>query len=365
MRRVFAVMMGGVVALLLGNACNTIAGIDAPELAPPSDTGTVDDTRACNSSQWPSQPLADDPSDAGDREFVVAVRSMTFGIDPTKPLGYDLDGTCTCPEPDSCQRPADSGTRCDEPGGVDVAMNQQILTLVQSAKGFSEADLNAGLENGRFGALVQIRKYNGTANDVQVEVGILLSPGWSGRTTDAGPSWDGGDPWDIDPITLSNEAMKIPKYVDTNAYVRDGVLVATRLDGARLGLGAGTSSADIVFTESVLTGKIVARGSSFAIEGGIIAGRWPTANVLSGIANLADPFLGGPLCKSVLTYKTVKQKVCAAADIPSNKARDRGTLPCDALSLGIRFTAEPAVFGGVFSKMLDAGPCVGFTDECP
>jgi len=146
--------------------------------------------------------------------------------------------------------------------------------------------------------------------------------------------------------------------------------VATRLDGARLTLGSGASIAEVVFTEAVITGKIVPRGTTWGIEGGVIAGRWPTANALSGIANLQDPFLGGPLCKSALTYKTVKQKICGSADIPSNKARDRGALPCDALSLAIRFGAEPAVLGGVSS--LDAGtdgaeasPCLGFTDECP
>lgn len=367
MRRLLAVALGGCVALVVGNACNVIAGIDAPELAPPNDTGVAtDDTRNCNSAQWPGQPAGDDPGDAGDREFVVALRTMSFGIDPTKPIGYDLDDTCTCPEPDTCKRPGDAGPRCDEPGGRDVAMNQDILSIVQTAKGFSEADLNSGLERGRFGALIQVRKWNGTPNDVQVDVAILLSPGFSGRFSDAGPAWDGGDSWDIDPITLSNEAMKTPKYVDGNAYVKDGVLVATRLDGARLGLGYGGSVAEVVFTETVLTGKIVPRGDTFAIEGGMLAGRWPTQNALTGVANLSDPFLGGPLCASSLTYKTVKQKICNAADISSAKSRDHGAAPCDALSLGIRFTAEPALFGGVFAKSIgDGGPCATWVDECP
>src|SRR6185503_18163336 len=139
-----------------------------------TDTAVTDDgtPRMCNPASWPAQPSADDPSTV-DHEFIVAVRTLSFGLDPTKPLGYDLDGTCTCPEPDACKRPADAGTRCDDPGGRDVALNQDLLSIIQSAKGFSEADLNSGLERGRYGEVIQVRKYNGTLDDLQVEVAIM------------------------------------------------------------------------------------------------------------------------------------------------------------------------------------------------
>src|SRR5580698_6313602 len=76
-----------------------VSAADVLEAAPGSDSGG--DGGTCVLVHPPPPPAQDDPSDAGDIEIVLAVRTFDLGIRPdggAPPLvGYDIDGLCTCP----------------------------------------------------------------------------------------------------------------------------------------------------------------------------------------------------------------------------------------------------------------------------
>lgn len=357
-------------------ACNQIFGIDEPTLAAPpaADTGVADsETGGCTLAKWPAAPMTEDGTE--ERTFVVALRSIALDVDPpAPPTGWDLDGVCTCPGPPSCVRryladaAADGGGNCDDPGGRDVSLNREVFKVIMQSPGFSAEALNANLEKGRYGIVAEIRGYNGGKNDRAVQVAVFMSSGTPG---DAGPSWDGGtDLWDIDPTSLkSGDAMPmVPAYVDTTAYVTDGVLVASKLTGVKLSLGVGSESIELDLGQAVFTANVVPRGTSYALESGTIAGRWTAANILRAIGPLPDPFRpGSPICAPglPLTYNYAKTTICSAADLSQNPERDKDRgADCDALSFGMRFASEPATLGGVRARPpLDAG-CPPSTDDC-
>lgn len=361
-------------------ACNTLLGIEEPELAPndatpPEDTGAPpgDTGSGCVPARWPEAPTTEDPS-GSDVTFIAAVKSIGLSLDPPAPVtGYDLDGVCTCPtDPESCVLPAGSKSHCDDPGGRDVSLNRNVASFLLKTPGFSPEDLNTGLANGKFGILAEVRGYNGGANDKQVEVSMFLSSGTSSGipTVDAGPpGWDGGDKWDLDPTSLAGSTDAGPpvsQYVDTTAYVRDGVLVASRLNGMKLTLGAGTATVTLEMTQGGMTAKVVKRGGGYALEGGVIFGRMPTASMLKAVGPLPTPGGTAPLCTNAIFFSVVKQAVCGAADVSSNPARDldRGAA-CDAVSFALRFEAEPALLGGRRpGPRLDAGCPPGWSADC-
>jgi hypothetical protein len=347
-------------------ACNIIFGIDPPELAPPKpDTGRPPEDAGCVVAHWPEAPRTEDGS--GNVGFIVALKEIGLSTDPPTPVtGYDLDGVCTCPGPEACvPRVAEAGAHCDEPGGRDLSMNKNVYAVISQSPGFSADRLNANLTKGRYGILARVENYNGGKNDKSVRVSVYLSSGTPG---DAGPSWDGGDPWDLDPASLTSDAgPPVSQYVDDTAYVADGVLVASKLSGVKLALGVGSESIDLELAQAVMTAKVVARGDAFALEDGLVVGRWPTKNVLKAVAPLNAPGLGVPLCSPIAKalYDYAKTSICRAADISSNPARDpdKGA-DCDALSFGMRFVAEPAKFGGIRAKIyVDAG-CKDWNDDC-
>ncbi len=348
-------------------ACNIIFGIDPPELAvpPAPDTGAPPGDSGCVLARWPEAPRTEDGTDTV--RFVVALKEIGLStLPPTPVTGFDLDGQCTCPGPRTCvPRASDAGQHCDEPGGRDISMNRNVFELIAQSPGFSAETLNANLIKGRYGVLVEISDYNGGKNDKSVRVSMFLSSGTAG---DAGPGWDGGDPWDLDPKSLAGDAgAPTSVYVDTSAYVTDGVLVASRLTGVKLSLGVGGEAVDLELAQGVMSAKIVARGGGYALEGGTIAGRWPTKNVLKAIAPLNAPGLDVPLCSPLgkTLYDFAKGVICRAADVSSNAARDEDKgADCDALSFAMRFVAEPARFGVVRAKDYGDAGCRDWNDDC-
>lgn len=373
--------VGSFVAVLLGAtfgwvACNTLLGIEEPELAPPADTGAASDSASeggeggCVPEHWPVAPTMDDPSDAGDVTFLAAVKSIGLSLDPPAPkTGYDLDGVCSCPGPESCVRPAGAPQHCDDDNGRDVSLNREVASFLLKTPGFSPEDLNKGLERGAYGLLIEVSGYNGTANDKQVAVSMFLSSGTAG---DAGPGWDGGDKWDLEPNGLAgglDGGTPVSQFVDTTAYVRDGVLVASRLNGVKITLGAPPAAVTLEATQGAMTAKVVKRDGTWTLEGGTLAGRWPTTAMLKAVAPLPAPGSTAPLCNpsNSIFYGIVKGAVCRAADLSSNPSRDvdRGAA-CDALSFAVRFDAEPAQFGKArMGPRMDAGCSPSWSDKCP
>ncbi|MBI2394779.1 MAG: hypothetical protein HYV09_34740 [Deltaproteobacteria bacterium] len=350
-------------------ACSTLLGIEEPELrAPPpvADTGVPPEEAGCVPATWPEPPTSEDTADA-DVSFIVALRSVGLSTDPPNPVtGFDLDGWCTCPAPEACKpRDPDAGRHCDEPNGQDLSLNRDVLKVITQSPSFSPDRLNADMTKGKYGILAEVRGYNGGLDDRVVEVSVFLS---SGTTSDAGPSWDGGDPWDLDPSSLASDGgPPASRFVDTSAYVRGGVLVASKLGGVKLVLGTGPESIELLLSQAVMTAKIVKRPSGYALENGVIAGRWPTRNILTAIAPLNAPFLGVPLCSdsAKVAYNYAKLTVCNAADLSSNPSRDKDRgADCDALSFALQFAAEPASFGVLRVKPVPDGGCTGWVDDC-
>lgn len=353
-------------------ACNSVLGIEAPELAPDDaggggDAGADDAAPSCTRSTWPSLPTGGDLDAGPDQPLVFALASISYTV--TDSLGYDLDGTCTCPGKESCLRPpAATEVPCDLAGGRDVNLNSKGLTALATLPGFDQKTLQDGLTNGTYSILVGVQGWNRTANDPKVRASLFLS---RGRVGDAGvPS----PTWSIDPSSVSaGDAAVIdrPQIVDDFAYVSGGVLVASRLLGAKLSLGSGAGELVLDLSQTVVTARLVMQpDGSFTLEDGVVAARWPTKNLLKAIGTLNDPFNSGqPICAlagSLPLYKLVKDTVCANADLASLNDRDNTKSNCDAISFALAFGARPATFGKVVAP-LEAGvlPCkTPANDDC-
>ncbi len=104
---------------------------------------------------------------------------------------------------------------------------------------------------------------------------------------------------------------------------------------------------------------------------GTVAGRWPTSQLLSTLATIPDPLQPSSfLCGDDLSYRLFKVRICQVADIVSNSDFDNTGAPCDAVSVGFQFSAEPARLGTVYAVPPAPAGCMSdaslpFTDQCP
>lgn len=340
------------------------------------------DAGGCAHLRWPERPAVDDPA-GGDLTLYEALHTIDFGLGadggPTPLLGFDLDGICTCqgqpPAGESCA-PAPNTTHCDMDAGVDNA-GAGVVRAFSSLPGFFEQDfINARISGGFYGALVRVSKYNGKPNDTQVEAAFFPSNGTTGieQGIPVTPSWTGDDRWTLDPSallgsTIPDGGQPAAKYVDQSAYVRDGMLVASLSFPIFIGASAGDSTLTVDLVGAVVTARLVPDNGTFRLEEGVIAGRWPTARMLTALAVLHDPLDPqklGRLCGTNATYKFVKNQMCSAADIATNLLEDGRGAPCSAITVGIAFTANAATFANTFPRADGGFPCgPQWTDSCP
>jgi hypothetical protein len=342
------------------------AGTDAAH-----DAGKEAAANPCPDFEAPAAPTADDPSDGGDHGFVVAVHTIDFGFDAgTESLiGYDLDDVYTCCDggPESCTAAQAGATHCDDVSGRDNSGGQLLSSLfIIDPSQFTTATISQRLQDGVYSILLQVTDYNGTPNDTQVTAAMYGSDGVEG---DAGALWNGSDLWTIDESFVVNPTGMplVPTDFDTNAYVADNTLVMHLSFPISLGT-TSTNTFTINLTGGVITGQLVSAGNgTVALTGGNIAGRWNVSQLLSSLQTVTIG--ANPICPTgpgAATYAFVKQEVCKYADIMTDQSSDLKGMTCDALSLGIGFTADPALLGSVQPTAVktslcdsDAGP-----DDC-
>jgi hypothetical protein len=351
-------------------ACTILNPLDAYGPPGPKDAGADVATGAdageggCPLIRWPARPATEDGTE--DVEFVDALMSLSAEPDPDAGTGvvqaYDLDGVCTCPEPESCT-PRAGTQHCDGPGGIDNSGGDLLSTIAQLVD--RNADANKRLRSGDYGLLFRVRRYNGGADDREVEVSVFLSNGTDG-IQDGGvppaPLYDGNDRWTVDPASVAGGTGPpyVPIYVDAHAYVADHVLVATMNFPLRLG------RMSIELTGSVVTGTLTKDTLGYHVTDGVIAGRGSTRSLLTNLAAIDDPFVkGGHLCGDSGTYADAKKEICAATDIVSDLKQDNTSAPCDALAVSAHFTSSVAQLGTVFAPPAPPAPCgPQWVDDC-
>jgi hypothetical protein len=352
---VLASLFAGAVA---ATSCQLVAGLDwslgaadggagdammQPETGPP----------ACGGASYPPPPGGPDMGpDVG--TIVVAIRSVNFGDMGGTPPGYDLDHTCTCIDgggPSCTGRSSVPATYCDAPGGIDD-QTRLLIQLIQASLGagnFGSDFFTQEATEGRWSLLIEITGYNGTENDPVVEVALYPSPGFVANDAGA-PAWNGTDAWNVSSSSLvPGDGGLVARYASNGAYVSNGTLVASFPQSEIVFRGGSASVFQIELSEGVLTGTLVkqdtALGVQWSLEDGILAARWALSDIFNDFASYRDDN-GDPICTGTIGYNLAKSAICNDADILVNASEPEST-PCDALSFGLGFTADPANVGPV------------------
>ncbi len=337
-----------------------------------SDTsGSSASGASCDSVRWPEPPGQTTPQ-AGEADIVVALRHMDFGEEnllkgPTK--GYDLDQRCTCKgDKNSCLIPDYAGAdHCDGPGGVDNAVAQLFAALSVFSSGLTSKKQSESSEAGYWSLLIRIRDYNGQPNDNQVSVALFASPGVDANScTPNTAKWDGQDEFPVDasslegqPVTMpdmcgkvSGQSLEMPRYHDEQAYVSNGKLVAN-LPAAGLGFAGNSSSTTIRLVAGFISGKLVKTNGRWRLDEGLFVGRWRLDDFFLALSSLTTD--NEPVCTDHPLYSALKNAACSYTDIASSLGGP--TTPCDALSFGMAFDAEPAKLGIITQKPMAITQC--------
>ena len=311
----------------------------------------------------PSQTMAT----GGTLSSYAAVQTLAFVEPDAGPLlGYDLDGVCTCPGPASC---VSATQHCDLAGGRDTSGNQIVALLDNFLQGSAAGTLNAQIAAGKLGLLFEVVDYNGEADDQQVGVAVVTSPGII-LDADAGttqpPRWDGKDVWNVDTASVAGSTpsdggyVYVPLALSTSAYVTSGTLVAT-LPSLQIAFGRSL----LTLTNAVITAVLHADSGGYDLQQGQLAGRISTHEIQAFMATFRDPFNRSTfLCGSDGTFQGFRGNLCGAADLMHDPSLDNTDAGCDAISIVVGFNAIAANVGAPYTGKPTVVGCDGSVVEC-
>lgn len=353
-----------------------MAGDGAAATEPPPDP-----TDPCNHAREPSAPSKQD--DQRSLKLTFATDDMRFdtGRDPdsglSKPKGLDLDDTCSCGVADaapSCEAPLGTAPKCDkdDQGRDNVAGDLLQVALGSLQTVIGPDAIYANIHKGFYAVLVNVTAWNGTPNDDQVGVSLLMSPGVDNPKDDFAnlipPKFDGNDVWKVEPGSIHDGNLKLgkscedirilcePIALDVNGYVRDGKLVA-HFDTVPFSFGPDSSRIVIPFNSATLLATISGTEPSFRLDGELV-GRWPSESILQAVASASITNSDGTtvaVCNQPSLYATFRTQVCLSADLAATRKDDKKGKRCTTLSQSLRFTAIAAHLGPVTESTTQTG----------
>lgn len=305
----------------------------------------------CAHTRWPDRPTSAAPG--GNRELVGAVKKMVFftGAD----AGFDLDGLCTCPDKPACKSPKGPKENCDLPSGtgIDNVGGSFIKGLYPP-----NDELQASLDQGKSGLVIRVQGFNGTPNDNDVVVSV-----YNVAALEVPPAkYDGADVYDVDTASILTPPSG-SKYIDPNAYISNGILVAQLELDIRLDVKGSSSlppSADVVFLplhQVKLVGRIEpVSGGGLKLTSATIAGRLTSTKALHEVGRLG-------LCQDGAAYQGAKFQTCQSADLAADHSEDGQDKACQAVSFTLQIDVVPAKLGQVVPARTAPDLCPGEPDD--
>jgi hypothetical protein len=198
------------------------------------------------------------------------------------------------------------------------------------------------------------------------------------------PTWCGRDPWSIVPgsvVIAAGAPLGFTPTATGTGYVADYKLVV-RLEtgttsipfgGAALAMGSPEGVMTLVPLGEDLQPRDPARPPTDAekrlwrIKEGTLTGRLPARDLLAAAGSIPTPGMTEEhLCTSPI-FTVLKSTVCDGRDIA--KARNFDFVPnraCDALSMAVGFTADPAIWSQQLYREDEPGnECTAGNDDRP
>lgn len=361
----------------LAFACVDLDALSSGDLEPALDASTIPPIGSdafvpptCSFFSHPPPP-PDPNADAGDvDDLPPTLFAVTRGtIDPVAVPGFDLDGVCTVPEEDGGEYPNVVSCRADTivydlAGGADNALALFSDRVAASGRdGGVEGMTNALIATGARTVLMQLRQYNGLLDDPAVTVDVLHGEGRT-DTCDAGDV-DCKEGWNFDRVdriagTPTNTAR---------GYVTNGRLVARFgrgiVSAIRIPL---TPSTSLRLRGAILSAKLTklerdAEPPVLALTDGVLAGYVPREDVLHAVGPVKLGREADPALCALPTFDSIRAQICAFVDI-ADPPGDDPTMPCNALSLGLGFSATPA-FLDQSRDFVAVNPCDAGETTCP
>ena len=358
------VTAAGIVFAALGLAAAAMEGCSSSTPAGPGTT-------TGGGTQPPAKPSGPATTSTAEHNFALHTlflgdtdRAGTVSSSAWKDYGYNLDGkTSTKDSTDVCTLAsgASKSFQADGNGGIDNSFGLNILPIIVTVAGSdATTKINTSINNGTFTVMMDtVGLTDDPAQTATSLTGKLFAAGKFGQAPNADtatPTWTTADNWPVAPEFVTGGDITKPKIVFTDSYIVNGQYVNGSPTDVTLSLGI----AGVTLTVTIHHAVIVFNHTGAKATNGTIAGVITTEELVAGLKGVAGN-ISTSLC-SGSAFDQIAGQIRQASDIFSDGTNAAGK-PCDAISIGIGFTAdEIGVPKAVGVTKPGTDPCAASTD---
>jgi hypothetical protein len=278
---------------------------------------------------------------------VLSVRQLYFGEGNSgewKKVGYDLDGKAsTGSSKDLCMLNSGGMASTSQPdgdNGIDNSFGKNLLPTILSLYPTWTTDINNGIQNGRFTALVKLLCLPDTGDVKQFTTEL-----YAGTTLPMAPAFDGSDKWPVEPGLLSDPLDPLSSTVLFPNSSLTGVTFDAGKDGKfiiSVPVRTMTDSTSMKLTLYAAHITMTMSADRKSATGGMIGGVLNTEEFVAEVKKVG--FLL-QLCGNPLFDNLVNQ-VRQASDIMDDGTQDPMQV-CNGISMGLGFDMSAAQIGDV------------------
>ena len=255
-----------------------------------------------------------------------------------KKFGYNVDGKVTTRDStDACKlvSGASKTVRDDGENGIDNSFGANILPIILNTAGAEgPAKINQAISDGSFTIMLNIK---GLSDDPkQTATGLTGALLAGGKFPNGKPTFTSADDWPVRPELLSNKTDPNSSTIKfTDSYVVNGTWVNGGQSDVKISLVFSGVALDLTVHKASLTFDHTGPNKA---DNGTIAGVINTTELIDGLRKVAGR-ISTSLCGGS-AFEGIAGQIKQASDIMDDGTGGAPTTECNAISIGLGFTAD-------------------------
>lgn len=321
-------------------------------------SGKLDD-----SSDGATPPDASDGAPVGSgQDAVWAVDTLVLGesdwagerdADAWKTIGYNLDGLISTKLGSNHCKMVKGATKAqvqpDGERGIDNSFGHLMTPFIDSLQPDPSKTVTDSVQDGGFTIMLRTKNLGTEANQQGIWAAL-----YAGAELPEKPAWDGTDVWPVYKDLLQDGNVETPTITFLESYVTDHTWVSGNAGTVDLALKIQGFEVSIKIINARITMEMDEERTDVAR--GIIAGVIESEPFIDELRNVAGAF-DDSLCEGSL-FDSIAVQIRQASDIMSDGTNGDSERVCDAISIGLGFTAKRVVLGEAVDAPADGeNPC--------
>jgi hypothetical protein len=271
--------------------------------------------------------------------------------DAWKDIGYNLDGiVSTKLGSNHCKFVAGANkttVQADGTDGIDNSFGKNITPFIDRLQPDPSIEVTKAVEDGDFTIMLRTRGLGPEADQKDVWAAL-----YAGAEFGEKPAWDGTDVWDVYKELLNNDDVESPKVVFENSYVSDHTWVSGSEGTVDLSVSIQGFEVTLRIINAIITMEMDSENSEVAR--GVISGVLETQSFISELQKVAGSF-DESLCEGSL-FDSIASQIRQSSDIMDDGTNGNPDITCNAISVGLGFTAKRVILGAAVDSPPEGEP---------